>query len=370
MQNNNQPIYATLDNQVPTPIDSFYAIAEPSSVVYSDDQPSSTKSRTSRSSKKTKISKRKQVKNACINCQKACKKCDEGRACQRCVKLGIADSCVDSPRKERLKGVKRGPYKKRQRQNDELNQIIAHGQEIPFEYDQAIIWDNSTPVIHRQQKQQQQSQSQSQPQPYYQQDQHQGQASISSSPDLMLGHEQLSAAYYSPPISQQYHYQQSSLQGTPSPLMNSFGDYHQYNNSPVASSLSTSPASSTMLLPQDTLQSILTLDDMIPLNLSNMPLSQDMLYTGNDMMMMPLQTQDTPSSPASSSFAWSACTPSPTTASFASQSQPQQPQCLPYQQDYDIMLQQPKQEQALYWEPSSISAYDLSLSYAPTQPYM
>lgn len=54
------------------------------------------------------------------NCQKACKKCDEGRACQRCVKLGIADSCIDSPRKERLKGVKRGPYKKRQRENGKL----------------------------------------------------------------------------------------------------------------------------------------------------------------------------------------------------------------------------------------------------------
>ena len=57
--------------------------------------------------------KRRQVKNACTNCQKACKKCDDARPCLRCVKYGIAEECTDSQRKERQKGVKRGPYKKR-----------------------------------------------------------------------------------------------------------------------------------------------------------------------------------------------------------------------------------------------------------------
>ncbi|GAK61891.1 uncharacterized protein PAN0_001c0086 [Moesziomyces antarcticus] len=57
--------------------------------------------------------KRKQVKNACINCQKACKKCDEGRPCGRCVKYGLVDTCQDSARKERRRGIKRGPYKRR-----------------------------------------------------------------------------------------------------------------------------------------------------------------------------------------------------------------------------------------------------------------
>ncbi|KAG1474597.1 hypothetical protein G6F56_000268 [Rhizopus delemar] len=57
--------------------------------------------------------KRKQVKNACVNCQKACKKCDIGRPCQRCVKYGITETCINSVRKERKKGIKRGPYKKR-----------------------------------------------------------------------------------------------------------------------------------------------------------------------------------------------------------------------------------------------------------------
>ncbi|KAK9764821.1 hypothetical protein K7432_007382 [Basidiobolus ranarum] len=47
------------------------------------------------------ISKRRQVKNACINCQNACKKCDEGRPCQRCVKYGLVGTCRNSLRKAR-----------------------------------------------------------------------------------------------------------------------------------------------------------------------------------------------------------------------------------------------------------------------------
>ncbi|KAK9764506.1 hypothetical protein K7432_007925 [Basidiobolus ranarum] len=59
-------------------------------------------------------SKRTQVKNACVNCQKACKKCDEGRPCQRCIKYGLGDTCRDSVRKERRKGERRGPYTKKE----------------------------------------------------------------------------------------------------------------------------------------------------------------------------------------------------------------------------------------------------------------
>ncbi|KAI9091792.1 hypothetical protein DFS34DRAFT_653252 [Phlyctochytrium arcticum] len=58
--------------------------------------------------------KRVQVKNACVNCQKACKKCDEARPCSRCVKFSIQDSCRDSERKERNRvGLKRGAYKRK-----------------------------------------------------------------------------------------------------------------------------------------------------------------------------------------------------------------------------------------------------------------
>ncbi|KAF8230278.1 hypothetical protein L208DRAFT_1476600 [Tricholoma matsutake] len=57
--------------------------------------------------------KRKQVKMACTNCAAACKRCDEHRPCERCLKYGIAESCVDGQRKERKKGIKRGPYKRK-----------------------------------------------------------------------------------------------------------------------------------------------------------------------------------------------------------------------------------------------------------------
>ncbi|KAF8803632.1 hypothetical protein BYT27DRAFT_7195488 [Phlegmacium glaucopus] len=71
-------------------------------------------------------SKRRQVKNACTNCQKACKKCDDARPCLRCVKYGISEECVDSQRKERQKGIKRGPYKKRDGGRDRASSSIDH----------------------------------------------------------------------------------------------------------------------------------------------------------------------------------------------------------------------------------------------------
>ncbi|KAI0331756.1 hypothetical protein GY45DRAFT_1345131 [Cubamyces sp. BRFM 1775] len=59
--------------------------------------------------------KRKQVKMACTNCASACKRCDEARPCERCIKYGLAETCVDGVRKERKKGIKRGPYKRKNR---------------------------------------------------------------------------------------------------------------------------------------------------------------------------------------------------------------------------------------------------------------
>jgi hypothetical protein len=77
-------------------------------------------------------SKRRQVKNACTNCQKACKKCDDARPCLRCVKYGIAEECVDSQRKERKKGVKRGPYKKRDGKGEITLPPFVFYSETPF----------------------------------------------------------------------------------------------------------------------------------------------------------------------------------------------------------------------------------------------
>jgi len=54
------------------------------------------------------MTKRIQVKNACVNCQKACKKCDERRPCERCVTYGVESTCRDSARKERRRTTKGG----------------------------------------------------------------------------------------------------------------------------------------------------------------------------------------------------------------------------------------------------------------------
>ncbi|KAI9490563.1 hypothetical protein BDB00DRAFT_875161 [Zychaea mexicana] len=70
--------------------------------------------------------KRKQVKNACTNCQKACKKCDDARPCPRCIKYGITETCVNSVRKERKKGIKRGPYKRRTKEEEEASGSRPH----------------------------------------------------------------------------------------------------------------------------------------------------------------------------------------------------------------------------------------------------
>ncbi|KAJ7244194.1 hypothetical protein B0H12DRAFT_813991 [Mycena haematopus] len=69
---------------------------------------------------------RRQVKIACTKCQKACKKCDLGRPCLRCTRYRFGpEECVDSQRKERKKGVKRGPYKKRDSQGWRLAIWVA-----------------------------------------------------------------------------------------------------------------------------------------------------------------------------------------------------------------------------------------------------
>lgn len=55
------------------------------------------------------------TKHSCmyiVNCQKACKKCDDCRPCQRCIKYGVGETCVNSSRKERKRsGMRRGPYR-------------------------------------------------------------------------------------------------------------------------------------------------------------------------------------------------------------------------------------------------------------------
>ncbi|KAG6333196.1 hypothetical protein ID866_5893 [Astraeus odoratus] len=82
--------------------------------------------------------KRKQVKMAaniatlpkCTNCASACKRCDEARPCERCVKYGIQETCVDGVRKERQKGIKRGPYKRKNKNsNTEASFTATNGEQ-------------------------------------------------------------------------------------------------------------------------------------------------------------------------------------------------------------------------------------------------
>ncbi|KAF8964087.1 hypothetical protein BDZ97DRAFT_1817906 [Flammula alnicola] len=79
-------------------------------------------------------SKRRQVKNACTHCQKACKKCDDARPCLRCVKYGISEECVDSQRKERKKGIKRGPYKRRDGKGNNVEHANTPPQVVPVSH--------------------------------------------------------------------------------------------------------------------------------------------------------------------------------------------------------------------------------------------
>lgn len=49
----------------------------------------------------TRKEKRKQVRRACEFCRKSKTGCSSFRPCQRCIQHGIADSCVDAPKKRR-----------------------------------------------------------------------------------------------------------------------------------------------------------------------------------------------------------------------------------------------------------------------------
>ncbi|KAI9335947.1 hypothetical protein BDR26DRAFT_865400 [Obelidium mucronatum] len=64
--------------------------------------------------------RRPQAKNACVNCKKSCKKCENVRPCPRCIQRGIADSCRDSERKVRKGGELRGPYRRKDKAKPQL----------------------------------------------------------------------------------------------------------------------------------------------------------------------------------------------------------------------------------------------------------
>lgn len=46
--------------------------------------------------------KRQQARKACIHCKRLHARCSDERPCKRCEHNGLASSCVDSPRKQRV----------------------------------------------------------------------------------------------------------------------------------------------------------------------------------------------------------------------------------------------------------------------------
>lgn len=63
----------------------------------------------------------------CTNCANACKRCNEHRPCERCVKYGIQNTCMDGVRKERQKGIKRGPYKRKSKNSNSAEETSFVG---------------------------------------------------------------------------------------------------------------------------------------------------------------------------------------------------------------------------------------------------
>ena len=68
----------------------------------------------------------------CTNCASACKKCDDGRPCQRCIRSNLASTCKDGVRKERKRGIKRGPYKRRNKPPSDDEAEVPRGQFSPL----------------------------------------------------------------------------------------------------------------------------------------------------------------------------------------------------------------------------------------------
>lgn len=61
----------------------------------------------------TRKEKRKQVRRACEFCRKSKTGCSSFRPCQRCIQHGVADSCVDAPKKRRANTARSTPSPER-----------------------------------------------------------------------------------------------------------------------------------------------------------------------------------------------------------------------------------------------------------------
>jgi len=65
-----------------------------------DDKTQASSTNQGMAKSQTRPSRRKKASRACYHCQKAHLTCDDSRPCQRCVRKGLADQCVDGYRKK------------------------------------------------------------------------------------------------------------------------------------------------------------------------------------------------------------------------------------------------------------------------------
>lgn len=103
--------------------------------------------------------KRTQVKNACVNCQKACKKCDDGRPCTRCLRYNLASTCRNSTRKQRKRMGNRGKGRPEQQikstEQPSTQRAIQLTRESRPEQEWSLDPNRPRVVLDQQQKQQQ-----------------------------------------------------------------------------------------------------------------------------------------------------------------------------------------------------------------------
>lgn len=93
--------------------------------------------------KKSRRVPAKKVSRACIHCRNAHITCEENRPCSRCVKKGLADTCIDAPRKSKkyLEGVATF-----EQANDKKAKLLS----------QSMLISRSLPVVSNSQPQVQQ----------------------------------------------------------------------------------------------------------------------------------------------------------------------------------------------------------------------
>ncbi|GES92838.1 Zn(2)-C6 fungal-specific transcription factor [Rhizophagus clarus] len=95
--------------------------------------------------------KREQVKCACVNCKKSCKKCDDERPCQRCIRLNIAETCKDSIRKERKLVPSEESNLNNTLENQQQQQVLSKEKNLQVQLQRSLTWPTAEKTTKREQ---------------------------------------------------------------------------------------------------------------------------------------------------------------------------------------------------------------------------